>query len=46
MKKLIYSSLAVSLLAINAMAYNTDRAKELNGFYSHFTQKACDSSNL
>jgi len=46
MKKLIFSSLAISLLTINAMAYNTEKAEELSKFYSHMTQKACSSSKL
>jgi len=46
MKKLIFTTLAVSLLTINAMAYNTDKAEELSKFYSHMTQKACSDSKL
>jgi rhodanese-related sulfurtransferase len=46
MKKLIFSTLAVSLLTINAMAYNNDKAEQLNKFYSHMTQKACADSKL
>ena len=46
MKKLIYSTLAVSILAVNAMGYNADKAQELSKFYSHLTQKACATSKL
>ena len=46
MKKLLFSSLAISLLTINAMAYNAEKAEELNKFYSHMTQKACADSKL
>jgi len=46
MKKLIYSSLALSLLSFNLMAYNVEKAEELNKFYSHMTQKACADSKL
>jgi rhodanese-related sulfurtransferase len=46
MKKIIYSSLVVSLLSINLMAYDANKAEELNKFYSHMTQKACADSKL
>ena len=46
MKKLIYSTVVVSLLSMNLMAYDANKAKELNTFYSHMTQKACADSKL
>jgi len=46
MKKLIYSTVAISLLNINLMAYDAPKAEELNKFYSHMTQKACADSKL
>ena len=46
MKKFIFGSLAFSLLTLNAMAYNVDKAKEFKSFYSHMTQKACADSKL
>ena len=46
MKKLIYPTIAISLLTINLMAYDTKKAEEFNAFYSHMTQKACANSKL
>ena len=46
MKKLIYSTVAISLLSMNLMAYDANKAEELNKFYSHMTQKACADSKL
>jgi len=46
MKKIIYSTLVASLLSMNAMAYDANKAEELSKFYSHMTQKACADSKL
>ena len=46
MKKLIYSTVVISLLSMNLMAYDAEKAEELNKFYSHMTQKACADSKL
>jgi len=46
MKKFIYSLLVLSLLSVNAMAYDANKAEELSKFYSHMTQKACADSKL
>ena len=46
MKKLIYSAVALSLVSMNLMAYDAEKAEELNKFYAHMTQKACADSKL
>jgi len=46
MKKIIYSTLVASLLSMNAMAYDANKAEELSKFYSHMTQKTCADSKL
>jgi len=46
MKKIIYSSLVASLLSMNLMAYDANKAEEFSKFYSHMTQKACADSKL
>jgi len=46
MKKMIFSSITVALLASNLMAYDVKKAEEFNKFYSHMTQKACADSKL
>lgn len=46
MKKTIYSTLALAILSMNAMAYDEKKAEEFNAFYSHMTQKACADSKL
>ena len=46
MKKLIYSAVAISLVSMNLMAYDAEKAEELNKFYAHMTQKACADSKL
>ena len=46
MKKIIYSTITLALLSVNAMAYDANKAQELNKFYSHMTQKACANSKL
>jgi len=38
MKKMIFSSIIVALLASNLMAYDANKAEEFNKFYSHMTQ--------
>ena len=44
MKKTLLSTLTVALLTVSAHAYDNTKAKELNTFYSHMTQKACADS--
>lgn len=46
MNKLLISSLLVGLMSITASAYDTEKAKSLDKFYSNFTQKACANSKL
>ena len=46
MKRLLQSAAAVLVLALSANAYDTTKAQELNGFYSHMTQKVCANSKL
>lgn len=46
MKKIMYSTLTLALLSVNTLAYDNIKAKELNSFYSHMTQKACADSKL
>jgi len=46
MKKMIFSSITVALLASNLMAYDANKAEEFNKFYSHMTQKVCADSKL
>jgi len=46
MKKIIYATLTLTLLSINAIAYDNTKAEELQKFYSHMTQKACADSKL
>ena len=46
MKKKLLSTLTVALLTVSAHAYDDTKAKELNTFYSHMTQKACADSKL
>lgn len=46
MKKLLTSSLLIASLSITSFAYDTEKAKALDNFYSHFTQKACANSKL
>jgi rhodanese-related sulfurtransferase len=38
--------LLLATLAINAFAYDTNKAKDFDTFYSNFTQKACAQSKL
>ncbi len=46
MNKFIYVTLTFTLVAINAMAYDTTKAESLHAFYSSMTQKACANSKL
>lgn len=46
MKKTLLSTLTFTLLTISTHAYDDTKAKELNTFYSHMTQKACADSKL
>ena len=46
MKKIITSTLTLTLLSINAMAYDSTKAEELDKFYSPWTQKLCADSKL
>jgi len=46
MKQILRSALAALLLSITAHAYDTQKAKGLDAFYSHMTQKACADSKL
>jgi len=46
MKKTLLSILTFALLTVSAHAYDDTKAKELNTFYSHMTQKACADSKL
>jgi rhodanese-related sulfurtransferase len=45
-KKFIYSTLTLSLLSMNLMAYDANKAEEFSKFYAHMTQKACADSKL
>lgn len=46
MKTIIYLPLAILLLTLNAMAYDVEKAKQLETFYAGMTQKACADSTL
>ncbi len=46
MKKILTGTLLLSTLALNALAYDANKAKEFDKFYSNFTQKACAESKL
>lgn len=45
-KKIVSGTLLVSALALNAFAYDANKAKDFDTFYSNFTQKACSQSKL
>jgi rhodanese-related sulfurtransferase len=45
-KKIVTGMLLVSTLALNAFAYDVNKAKEFDKFYSNFTQQACAKSKL
>jgi len=46
MKKVLYATLTLALLSVNTMAYDAQKAKNLNDFYAYMTQKACADSKL
>lgn len=46
MKNLLLSTLLLGSLSISAFAYDANQAKNLENFYSGFTQQACAKSNL
>ena len=46
MRNLIYLPLALALFTINAIAYDANKAQELDRFYATMTQKACADSKL
>ena len=45
-KKIITGILFLSTLAVNVSAYDTNKAKDFDKFYSNYTQKACAKSKL
>ena len=45
-KKIVTGTLLVSTLALNAFAYDANKAKDFDKFYSNFTQQACAKSKL
>ncbi len=46
MKKILYTTISLALLSINALGYDNTKASELDHFYSHMTQKTCADSKL
>ena len=46
MKQLLLTSISLALLSVNTFAYDNTKAKNLENFYSHMTQKACADSKL
>jgi len=46
MKQILKSTVTILLLTLSSHAYDIVKAKELNAFYSHMTQKACADSKL
>ena len=46
MKNILTASLIVASFSLSAFAYDTDKAKAFDGFYSNFTQQACANSKL
>ena len=46
MKKIVTSSLLLASLTVSAFAYDENKAKTFDAFYSNFTQKACANSKL
>jgi len=46
MKNTFHSALAFLVLNVSAHAYDNTKAKELNTFYSHMTQRACADSKF
>jgi len=45
-KKIVTGVLLVSTLTLNAFAYDANKAKDFEKFYSNYTQKACAKSKL
>lgn len=45
-RKFASAALLVSTMAVNVIAYDANKAKEFDKFYSNFTQKACAQSKL
>ncbi len=45
-RKIASAALLVSTMAVNVIAYDANKAKEYDKFYSNFTQKACAQSKL
>ncbi len=45
-RKIASAALLVSTMAVNVIAYDANKAKEFDKFYSNFTQKACAQSKL
>ena len=43
-KKIVMGMLFVSTLTLNAYAYDANKGKDFDTFYSHFTQQACAKS--
>ncbi|MEA2074060.1 MAG: rhodanese-like domain-containing protein [Campylobacterota bacterium] len=46
MNKILLSSILAASLSISSFAYDQEKAKSFDNFYSHFTQKACANSKL
>ena len=46
MKQILKSTVAILLLTLSSHAYDAVKAKELDAFYSHMTQKAFTDSKL
>ncbi|MEA1982383.1 MAG: rhodanese-like domain-containing protein [Campylobacterota bacterium] len=46
MKKIVTTSLLLASLTVSAFAYDANKAKMHDAFYSNFTQKACAKSKL
>ncbi len=46
MKQILKSTVVILLLTLSSHAYDDAKAKELDAFYSHMTQKACADSKL
>ncbi len=46
MKKIVSSTLTLTQLSVNTLAYDGPKAKKISTFYSHTTQKTCVNSKL
>ncbi|MBN2781661.1 MAG: rhodanese-like domain-containing protein [Campylobacterales bacterium] len=46
MKKILLSTILTALLGVSANAYDADKAKNFDGFFSKMTQEACANSKL